>query len=194
VDVGMYTQPEAGSWNYYFFPGIELKPVSNVTLSVGPGFDRTVEDAQFVESYDDPAASTTFGRRYVFANLDQKTLSANIRLNWAFSPRVSVQTFLQPLISAGEYTTFKSLALPRSYEFDPIAYGGNPDFNFKSLRGNAVFRWEYLPGSALFLVWTQERTDFEDAGEFRLRPSWTRLMDADADNIFLAKVSYYFTL
>ena len=205
LDTGMYTQPDAGSWNYYVFPGIELKPVSNVTLSVGPGFDRTVEDAQFFESYEDPTATGTFGRRYVFANLDQKTLSANIRLNWAFSPRVSVQTFLQPLISAGTYTGFKALAVPRSYEFDPIDPNAPPsypppgqlpnrDFNFKSLRGNAVFRWEYMPGSAFFLVWTQERTNFEDIGEFRLRPSWTRLMDADADNIFLAKVSYYFTL
>ena len=194
LDTGMYMQPDAGSWNYWVNPGIELKPVSNVLLSIGPGFERVVEDAQFVVSYDDVAATTTFGRRYVFAHLEQKTVSASIRLNWAFNPRMSLLTYLQPLISTGSYTSFKSLAVPRSYEFDPITYGGNPDFNFKSLRGNAVFRWEYMPGSAFFLVWTQERTDFEDNGEFNLRPSWTRLSKADADNIFLAKVSYYFTL
>jgi hypothetical protein len=181
LDTFMYMQPEPGSWNYYVNPGIELKPVSNVLFSIGPLFERVVEDAQFVDDN-------------VFAHLDQKTLSANIRLNWAFTPRVSLQTFIQPLISAGEYTSYKALAVPRSYEFTPVVYTGNPDFNFKSLRGNAVFRWEYRPGSTLFLVWTQERTDFEDVGDFRPRPNWSRLMDADSDNIFLAKVSYYFTL
>jgi hypothetical protein len=194
LDTFLYMNPEPGSFDWYANPGIELKPVSNVLLSVGPLFERVVEDAQFVDSYDDPAATSTFGRRYVFGHLEQKTLSANIRLNWAFSPRMSLLTYIQPLISSGAYTGFKSLAVPRSYEFTPLAYSGNPDFNFKSLRGNAVFRWEYLPGSTLFLVWTQERTDDADPGEFNFRPSWTRLMKADADNIFLAKVSYYFTL
>jgi hypothetical protein len=193
LDYGTYIT-EAGSWNSWFFPGIELKPVSNLTLNIGPGFSRTAEDAQFVDSFDDPSATATYGRRYVFGHLDQKTLSANIRLNVAFTPRVSFQTFLQPLISSGDYSGFKTLARPRSYEFDPIAFNDDDDFNFKSLRGNAVFRWEYMPGSTLFLVWTQERTDFEPIGEFRLRPDMTRLLDADMDNIFLAKVSYYFTL
>jgi hypothetical protein len=194
VDVGTYVQPDAGSWNWYLYPGVEWKPLPNVTLNVGPGFDRTVEDAQYVEAYDDPTATGTYGRRYVFAHLEQKTVSANIRLNWAFTPTMSLLTFMQPLISTGEYSGFKSLAEPRSYDFAPMAYTANPDFNFKSLRGNAVFRWEYLPGSTLFLVWTQERTDFEDNGQFRLGPSYNRLLDADADNIFLAKVSYYFNL
>jgi hypothetical protein len=201
LDTGTYVNPEPGSWNYYVNPGIELKPVSNILLSVGPGFERVVEDAQYVASFDDPTATGTFGRRYVFGHLDQKTLSATIRLNWAFNPRISLLTYLQPLISTGAYTSHKALAVPRSYDFEPfdpalIPPEASPasDFNFKSLRGNAVFRWEYRPGSTLFLVWTQERTDFEDQGEFNFRPSWTRLMKADADNIFLAKVSYYFTL
>jgi hypothetical protein len=193
IDWGTYIA-ESGSWNWWFFPGIELKPISNLTLNVGPGFDRTVEDAQFVTSYEDPGATGTYGRRYVFAHLEQKTVSANIRLNVSFTPRVSFQAFIQPLISTGDYSGFKSLARPRSYEFEPVAFGGNPDFNFKSLRGNAVFRWEYMPGSTFFLVWTQERTDFENDGEFRMRPSITRLMEADMDNIFLAKVSYYFSI
>jgi hypothetical protein len=195
LEVGTYVVPEAGSFNHYVNPGIELKPVSNVLFSIGPGFSRTVEDAQYVAQFDDPTAVNTFGRRYVFAHLDQKTVSANIRLNWAFTPRVSLNTFLQPLISKGTYTSFKSLAQPRSYEFEPAAAPFNPDFNFKSLRGNAVFRWEYMPGSTLFLVWTQERTDDSDVeGNFRPGRSFTKLLDAQADNIFLAKVSYYFSL
>jgi uncharacterized protein DUF5916/cellulose/xylan binding protein with CBM9 domain len=197
-----YLVPEGDShvWNVY--PGVEWKPVSNVILRVGPGYERNIENAQYVATTSS-GTPATFGKRYVFANLDQKTFSGNIRLNWAFTPTMSLLTFVQPLISSGHYTAFKSLARPKSYDFDPYDYasdpefadnGGDPSFNFKSLRGNAVFRWEYVPGSAFFLVWTQERTDFEPAGEFSFGPNVRRLMDAEADNIFLAKVSYYFTL
>jgi hypothetical protein len=199
IDTGTYIQ-QSGSWNWYANPGVEWKPVSNVLLNVGPGFERVVEDAQFVTSYDDPTSTGTFGRRYAFAHLEQKTISANLRLNWSFTPNVSLQTFIQPLISFGDYTDFKSLARSRSYEFDRLsaadsaAYIGDPDFNYKSLRGNAVLRWEYMPGSTLYLVWTQQRTDELNDGRFRLGPSYSRLLNADADNIFLAKVSYYFNL
>jgi hypothetical protein len=68
------------------------------------------------------------------------------------------------------------------------------DFSFKSLRGNAVFRWEYRPGSTLYLVWTQERSDVESTSDFNVGPSFRRLISADADNIFLAKVTYFLNL
>ncbi len=163
----------------------------------------------------DPTAAATYGSRYVFAKLDQTTVSANLRINWSFSPTLSLQTFVQPLISAGGYTDLKELARPRSYDFaryganydratgtvDPDGPGpapafqvGNPDFNFRSLRGNAVLRWEYQPGSAFFLVWTQERTDAETLGDLQFGHSFDRLVSAKANNIFLAKVTKYFTM
>jgi hypothetical protein len=84
------------------------------------------------------------------------------------------------------------------YTLDPDGTGpaasttvGNPDFNYMSLRGNAVLRWEYMPGSALFLVWTQSRSDAEPTGDFKLNRSFDRLMDAIPDNIFMVKVSYW---
>jgi hypothetical protein len=60
-----------------------------------------------------------------------------------------------------------------------------------SLRGNAVLRWEYMPGSALFLVWTQNRADVEQTGDFKFNRSFDRLMDAIPDNIFMLKLSYW---
>ncbi len=194
AEIYSYWVPEADAYNWSTNPGVEWKPASNVTLSVGPGYARNVENAQYVEAFDDASATATFGRRYVFARLDQTTVSANIRLNWAFTPTMSLQTFVQTVISAGEYTDFKVLARPKSYEFDPYPYAGNPDFNFKSLRGNAVFRWEYLPGSTLFLVWTQDRSDVDNAGDFDLGRDMRQLIRADADNILLLKLSYYFSL
>jgi hypothetical protein len=144
-----------------------------------------------VDTYDDATALETYGKRYVFAVLDQTEVSANIRLNWAFSPDLSLQTYVQPLFSTGDYHDFKSLARGGSYEFTPLAYGGNPDFNFISLRGNAVLRWEYLPGSTVYLVWTQQRTDDNGLGEFDLGESYHRMLTTPADNIFLIKLTYY---
>ena len=205
----------SGSREMSIAPGIEMKPVSNLSVRVGPGWEHSIEDAQYVTTVADPTAAATYGSRYVFAKLDQTTVSANLRINWSFSPTLSLQTFVQPLISAGGYTDLKELARPRSYDFaryganydratgtvDPDGPGpapafqvGNPDFNFRSLRGNAVLRWEYQPGSAFFLVWTQERTDAETLGDLQFGHSFDRLVSAKANNIFLAKVTKYFTM
>jgi hypothetical protein len=182
---------EAGSYNWYASPGIEWKPVSNFMLSVAPAWEKVVEDAQYVDTIEDATATETYGNRYVFADLDQTTVSANIRMNIAFTPTLSFQSFLQPLISAGAYTGFKALARPSSYEFTPYAYTENPDFNVMSLRGNAILRWEYLPGSTFFLVWTQERSEGVDDGTFNLSGSANRLFDIHPNNIFLAKMTFY---
>jgi hypothetical protein len=205
-----------GSYNVSVNPNAEWKPASNVLVSVGPGFERVHEDAQWVGNVPDPVASATYGVRHLFATLDQKTYFASLRLNWTFNPRLTLQLYAQPLVSSARFEGFKQLARGRSYDF--TAFGGaqvdrtgglvtitpgdggaafalgEPEFDFKSLRGNAVLRWEYLPGSTLFLVWTQERTDAERLGTFGLGRSVDRLLSAKADNIFLAKVTYYFAL
>ncbi|MGH7569294.1 MAG: DUF5916 domain-containing protein [Gemmatimonadales bacterium] len=197
---------------------IQYRPMPNVSLSVGPNFSWGKSPAQYIGTYDDTLglATATYGRRYVFADLDQTEVSARIRLNYTFSPTLSLQVYAQPLVSAGSYDRFKELARPRTFDFnvygegsstfddstyvaDPDGPGGpadpiqlyRPDFNFKSLRGNAVLRWEYLPGSTLFLVWTQSRSHFDDSGEFAFGRSMGRLWDAGADNIFMVKATYW---
>ena len=217
---------ESNSVDWYVSPGVEWKPVSNILVRIGPTYEHVLEDAKWLGSYADPLAAATFGRRELFAKLDQKTVSADLRLNCTFTPNLSLQLFVQPLISSGSYSDFKELARARSYDFthystsgatvdektgmiDPdgpgpapaftaqnpdFGFSGNPDFNTKSLRGNAVLRWEYMPGSTLYLAWTQQRNDFENMGELDLDPSFRRLGQAKPDNIFLAKVSYYFNM
>ncbi len=70
----------------------------------------------------------------------------------------------------------------------------NPNFNYFSLRGSAVFRWEYLPGSTLFFVWTQTRQDNETTSEFSFQRSMDSLFDVKPDNIFIVKLTYYINL
>ena len=173
---------------------IEWKPKSNLFLSAGPWAENNHQDAQYVTTIPDIFATSTYGRRYVFAELDQKTVGVDFRLNWTFTPDLSLQTYVQPFFSSGRYNQFKALATPGTYDFDPYAYGDDPNFDVASLRGNAVLRWEYRPGSALFLVWTQTRDDFDSQGEFDLNRQAHALMETEADNIFMVKLSYYLDL
>lgn len=204
----------AGFW-------VQYRPAPNVTLSIGPDWtDEVSKVAYGGGDYADTTAVATFGRRYLFSELAYKQISGNIRLNWTFTPTLSLQLYMQPLVSSGRYTNFKQLVKPSSnayliygtngstitksgeeYTVDPDGAGpgsnytfSDPNFNFKSLRGNAVLRWEYLPGSALYFVWTQNRNDYENSGDLALGRSVDRLISAKADNIFLVKMSYYFNM
>ena len=196
IDTGAYFQPAGHSQNWYAYPGVEFKPASNLTFRIGPGYEDIIEHAQYVTTVTNPGNTDTYGADYVFAHLHQRQLSANVRLNWAYSPSLSLQFFGQPLIAIGQYSDYKALARPNSYEFTPypIANGSN-NFNVTSLIGNAVLRYEYRPGSAFYLVWSHNRYDDSQVGhDFDFAGSEKRLFKLDADNIFLAKFTYYFNL
>lgn len=208
------TYQAANDRNWYLSPSIELRPAPNVDVTVGPNFSREDTPSQYVGTFADPNATATFGHRYMFATLHQTEVSAGIRVNWTYTPKLSLQMYMQPLISAGAYSDYKALARPRTYAFDhysdadstfnsstytaypdgpggPALAVGNPNFNFKSLRGNAVLRWEYLPGSTLYFVWTQTRSDYENQGDFNFGNAMHRLAQAKPDNIFLVKFTYW---
>ncbi len=210
---GNYLTHYSSQW--YINSEIDLTPSPNISFSIIPELDRNDDNAQWVNSYSDPLASATFGKRYVFAAFHQTTLSAGIRLNWTFTPKLSLQLYAQPLISSGDYSSFKELAKPGTYSFNVYGQGNstfnpnnysvdpdgsgpaqpftidNPDFNFVSLRGNAVLRWEYNPGSVIYFVWTQTRSDQETIGEFQLNHSFNRIWTLHPDNIFIIKFTYW---
>ena len=68
------------------------------------------------------------------------------------------------------------------------------DFNFKSFKFNMVLRWEYAAGSTFFFVWTQDRLNFDDPGSYDLSRDAGSLFKAPGENIFMVKVSQYFSL
>ena len=204
VSVSAGTYQSVQDYSAYVSAGLSLRPASNVSLSVGPQYSWERTPVQYVSQYADSTATLTFGNRYVFAGLTANELSASIRLNWTFTPKLSLQFYGQPLISAGAYSDYKALARPKTFDFNRWNDGTSsfdsttftpptPDFNFKSLRGNAVLRWEYLPGSTLYLVWTQSRQDVENIGAFRFGPSISRLTRSRPDNIFMVKFTYWWT-
>jgi len=204
------------------YANVQYRPAPNVLVSVGPNLYKQSNPLQYVDAVVDTAggAQNTYGTHYIFGLLKQTELSAAIRLNWTYSPTLSLQLYAQPLISAGRYDYFHELARPRSAEFTRYGsiYGsrityvdstnsyevdldrsgplkpfsfGRPDFNYKSLRGNAVLRWEYMPGSTLYFVWTQSRQDYETVGNFNFGSSMGRILRAPADNIFMIKATYW---
>ena len=212
---GGYTSISSKNWNGGF--SMTWHPGSNISISVGPDYTRNIENSQWVGAFDDRTATATYGRRYVFGKMDQTTVSANIRLDWTFTPRLSLQVFVQPLISAGDFLEFKELARPGSYDLpvygtrgstislndgkyavDPDGTGpapsfsfDNPQYNYTSIRGNLVLRWEYVPGSVLFFVWTQSRSNDQQIGEFEFGPSIDKLWRMVPDNIFMVKMTYW---
>ena len=206
--------------------GITVRPASSVLVTFSPAINRLHNTIQFVRGATDALATSTYGRRYVFADLFQTTLSATTRVEWTLSPLLSFQLYAQPFASGGRFRNFKELATPatqnyvvygrdngstiaavpdpttgqiQSYTVDPDGPGaaapfsiGNPDFRTHSLRGNAVVRWEYRPGSALFFVWQQQREDFLPLeGEFRTGRE-TKMIFGRPTNVFLVKATYWF--
>jgi hypothetical protein len=220
VIVSMYsgggTSPD-DIWNFYSGATVTIRPADQVQISLGPNWSRDYTRAGYVGTHVDSLMTATYGARYLFADLHQNTLSAEIRIDWAFTPELSLQVYAQPYFTTGDYTGFKELARPRTYDFntygdggstieagpgvysiDPDGEGpassfviGDPDFNFKSLRSTVVLRWEYLPGSTLFLAWTHDRTDLADPGTMRVSRDLDSLLRAKGDNIVMLKVAYW---
>jgi hypothetical protein len=206
--------------------GFDIRPSSSIHVTLSPDVTLFHNTIQYVQANTDPLASSTFGQRYVFADIYQTTLSATTRVEWTLTPLLSFQLYAQPFVSAGRFKGFKELAQPGtrnylvygrdnastiskitdpttgntlSYNADPDGSGAapafsisNPDFRTHSLRGNAVVRWEYRPGSALFFVWQQERNDFVPfEGDFQTRRD-AREIFGRPSNVFLVKATYWF--
>lgn len=130
----------------------------------------------------------------MFGRLEQSQLSVDTRVNVLFGPRTSLQVYMQPLVVVGNYLDFRALARPRTFTFDKYSatLPSDPDFNFKSLRINAIFRWEWRLGSTLYIAWTQQRQDFANPGQFQAGRDLRRVFTAPGDNILMAKITYWF--
>jgi hypothetical protein len=200
-------------------PGIAIKPSPNVFVQLSPRYYFAEDVAQYVTRRADPTATDFYGNRYVFGFLTQKTLSLETRVNATFTPNLTLQLYAQPFIATGDYKDFREFAAPRGvetlvygqdvgtiayqaadgqYTVDPDAAGPaqaftfeNPDFTTRSLRGTAVLRWEYRPGSTLFFVWSQNRFGADPFDSFDFGAARSLLFDDEATNVFQIKATYW---
>jgi len=170
-----------------------LNPASNLNFTFGPDYSWSWNLAQWVTNVDDNGDGVY--DHFVFGELRSRTLDLTARANITFTPNLSFQLYVQPYLATGHYERTKELLFSKSYEFGPYDLGYSPDFNEKSLRGNAVLRWEYRPGSTLYLVWTQNRYEgLENPGDFSPRRDLSTLMRTQGENVFMMKINYWFNL
>ena len=192
-----YQRGDGGrSTSFDVSPQVDLRVSSRWTGSVGLSISKNRDNTQWFGNFTDSTAT-----HYTFAHLDQRTVSLQWRLNFIATPNLSVQIYAEPFVSKGRYADVRELDNPRakSYagRFKPYAdtaVANNPGgFNFKQLRSNTVLRWEYKPGSTIFLVWTQGREGFEPAyGTRSFSGDFRDLFRRHPDNTFLIKVSHWF--
>lgn len=218
-NIGNFFRNDAsGSYNRNFWSGITIRPATNIQLEISPEISFSKSTNQYVTTVNDPLATDTYENRYVFADIDRTSLSTSFRLDWTFTPNLTLQTYVRPFISSGDYYNYKEFTEPYTYNFavygtdrgtiqqdndtytvDPDGNGpaasftfDEQDFNFKSIQTNAVFRWEYKPGSTFYLVWQQDRSASTVHHDFRVRRDINHLFDSRPTNVFLIKFSYWF--
>ncbi len=195
--------------------GVEYKPTNSLQLKLSAGYSADMNELQYVDTPE-------YGNNtdYLFAKLDQRTFFSQVRINYNITPDLSLQYWGQPFVSAGKYTKFKKITNSKdnnyynrfhSFSNSEISfdepnnnysiYGNspeslysfdNPDFNVKEFLSNFVLRWEYKPGSTMYLVWSQTRNREDDNGRFGFSENINQLFEKYPYNIFLVKFSYRF--
>lgn len=205
-----------GSFDHGLSFTLSWRAARNVTVGATPAWTRSRTWAQYVSSVQDDTAAATYGRRYVFAQLDQRIIDLAARVDWSPTSTLSVQAYVQPYVASGAYTGFKELARPRSLDYSEYGIGTNgtivrntddtytihpagartpftiadPDFSFRSFRANVVVRWEYRAGSAVYLVWNENRANTFPDGTFEFDGDVSSLTSIPADRAILLKASY----
>ncbi|NJO91579.1 MAG: hypothetical protein HC831_23420 [Chloroflexia bacterium] len=204
--------------NHWYWFGVEIKPMNSLSLSIDPEFGSNYSLLQYIET-----ANMNGENRYIFGSLDQKTFHFTFRINYTITPDLSIQYYGQPFISSGKYSDLKRITDPRAenfnnryhifsgnesihdemnevYNIDENLDGmtdytfDNPDFNFQQFRSNLVVRWEYSPGSTVYLVWSQGRTASGSSGRFNFDKDMDNLFGIQPHNVFLIKFNYWFSL
>jgi len=195
-----FTRGDGGrTVNRSISPSVTLRVASQFSGSIGVSYSTNHSDRQWVRNFGPSGNDTT---HYTVAHLDQKTLSLTTRLNYTASPTLSFQFYGSPFVSVGDYSNWREVAAPRSAvygdRYQPFALGGDVsenNFNFKQFRSNLVMRWEYRPGSTLYLVWGQGRDEGDlNPGDFSGWRDYRDLFRSHPSNTFLIKASYWLTL
>ena len=206
------------SHSYSMGMDVSYQPVPALRLTLSPNYSNSFRRFKYVsdENVDDNTI-------YLVSSLKQEMFSANVRINFSFTPDLSIEYWGQPFIFSGKYSDFKKVIRPNAKKFDAqfyqfganeITYNAadnqylidenangnidflldNPDFTVVEFRSNMVLRWEFVPGSTLYLVWSQSRSDDMSNGDFRFGNNFIQMFDTAPTNVFLIKFSYRFSM
>lgn len=207
--------PKGKSYDYQFSPSVSLKINSRINLQSYVSYSFRNYSLMYVNTID-----FRNEKRYIMGRLNQETYNLTFRFNYNLSPNLSLQYYGSPFFSQGAYSELKQIADARALDFekrfkllDPATLSfskennkytvnegtgtyefNNPDFNRRELNSNLVLRWEYKPGSIFYLVWSHNKGNGDAPYATGFSTSVRTLLDADANNIFMFKLNYYFSI
>ena len=214
----------ASKWHGLSY-SLELSPREHYSISISPDYAWNYDESQWVDNlsvpHDDWVTWDYIGS--VYGKLTSQTISLGIRMNYSFTPDMSLQLFTQPFIAIGKYDSYRLLMENKTYQFqenfpfygiainditlteENTAYevddpywddynNHNYDFNTKSLNWQSVFRWEYRPGSVLFFVWSFSSYEDQELLDFNISKSYRKLFEQVATHKFLIKYNYWMKL
>ncbi len=196
-------------------PSLDWRASRTLSFSIGVAHEWNRDDLQFVAR-----VPVSENERFVLGTIRQRTASLTFRANYSLRPNLVIQYYGQPFVSSGTHQDFKAVADPRTSRYDDrfallqpavetsengsrrLAVDENgdgefdyrfahPDFTFREFRSNLVLRWEYRPGSNLYLVWSQMRTGGSGDGNFHLTRDFRRIYEIYPHNVFAVKLSYW---
>lgn len=225
-----YLGDDIGGSFFSLSAGVGFRPGPQLEFSFDPRYSRSIDTRQYVATRCPWLADTTsseyqrscsetsrtdavFGGRYIFGKIDQTTISAQFRLNYSFTPDMTLELYAEPFASSGQYVDFGELRAARTNDLrlygtdgttiadsagvytvtdgnDTLEFG-DPNFNFLSFRSNVVLRWEWRPGSTLFLVWQQNNSNSDDPNARANVGSLFESFAGIGDNFFAIKLSYW---
>ena len=170
---------------------LRVRPVSFVQLAVGPYYQHSFDGWAYVDKADDG--------NIIVAHMPRDVVNVTLRANVTVTPDLSFQFYAMPYLTAGRRSNFAEVVAPQSRKFadhfNPIRYDGDRLFWFGQNRTNAVLRWEYVPGSAAFLVWSREQsTTSNEHGSLEFGEDLKRLFTAPSVDTILLKVNYWLSI
>ncbi|MFT7700111.1 MAG: hypothetical protein ACI8S7_001948 [Candidatus Krumholzibacteriia bacterium] len=212
-----YRQPLSLSGDISYFNGAEVNDKhvglnltwlqsEHVNFTIGMNFDHVVQQSQWLTNQANDGSRPNIAGigsvDYIFGKLDQKIWDVTLRTSVLFDRNRSLQLYLQPFLTNGDYTNPKYLATADSHDLrDYTSFDASQsDFNFGAVNLNMVYRWEYRPGSTVFLVWTHSKLRDESRGDAGNPPGWDNDFDSgfafntEPGNTFLVKFSYWFSI
>lgn len=196
-----------------FSSEISYRPWSNFVISLEPYYEKNIDELQYINQVENKSGQKV----YLLGKVDNRNLSFTFRADLALTPELTVQYYGSPFVSIAKYSVFKEITKPLDpsyksrfiivepdkegliYNFDNnhdgiVEYSVfNPDFNFQQYKSNFVLRWEYRAGSAIYFIWSQNRTDLEQSGPFNFRKGYKEMFGLFPKNIFLIKFNYWFS-
>lgn len=209
-----------GSYNYRksrnVSASIVYRPINALSVSMSPAYTSSHHDLQYVTDLRPPLHE----HRYILGTVDQKIYRLTMRSSYNLTPNLTFELWAQPFIATGDFSNFKHTLVPfadeyserfrhflptelrhESNEIHVLENGqtagysfSNPNFNLREIRTNLVMRWEYIPGSTFFLVWSSNGSAFDSNSDSQFRHQWNELWNVNARNTFLLKYTYRFVL